>query len=114
MTFIPHYGSYKDLTDLYELVHTDEMYTCELKRMGQQSCHNPSCLIWEDCKSMTKRLSIKNSVELFAHALEKDIKNLMTIIKQPMFHWQHGGFLKKVVHWLNLPVQTPRAVLQSA
>ena len=75
MTFIPHYGSYKDLADLYELVHTDEMYTCELKRMGQQSCHNPSCLIWEDCKSMTKRLSIKNSiVELFAHALEKDIK----------------------------------------
>lgn len=82
LTFIPHYGSYKDLADLYELVHTDELSKCELERMGQQSCHGPSCLIWEDCESMTKRLSIKTSiVELFAHALEKDLKEFDSTTK---------------------------------
>ncbi len=78
LTFIPHYGSYKDLADLYELVHTDEMYLQELKRTGNtsgQSSLSSSNLIWEECDKMSKKLNIKTSiVELFAHALEKDLK----------------------------------------
>lgn len=67
LTFIPHYGSYKDLADLYELVHVDET-------SGQYST-TPYNLIWHCCDKMHKKINIKTSiVEMFAHALEKDIK----------------------------------------
>ena len=67
LTFIPHYGSYKDLADLYELVHIDET-------SGENSI-TPDKLFWPSCDKMYKKLNIKTSiVELFAYALEKDLK----------------------------------------
>ena len=46
--------------------------------------------------------------------LKKTLKNLMSNNKTADVSLAARWVLKKVVHWLNLPVQTPRAVLQSA
>lgn len=70
LTFIPHYGSYKDLADLYELVHIDET-------SGQNSI-TPHKLFWPGCDKMCKKINIKTSiVEMFAQALEKDLNELI-------------------------------------